>query len=551
MPVARLPLTQKVESRIASTAKDSRGVNCFFESRGQQESGWIVKRPGQVQVPITPAIGASVAQGMYVFNGYLYVVTSNTVYRIDTSWNKTTVGTITGTVQNVYWAESANHSYLFFHNGSNGYVITGAGTFSQVLGTSVYKVTILTGGSGYVSPTVVFDPPISGVTATGTVTSVGGVITGVVMTDYGSGYTIAPAVTFSGAPGTNATGSTTLNGFPTGTDTIADGAVYLDGYTVVATKVGQIYNSDLNTPTLWDPLNFTTAEADPDPIRGIVKHFNYICVFGEWGTEFFFDAANAVGSPFNRQESYKMEIGSPHGGCIAQFQQAVMFVGNSKIKGKSVFMLDGVTPTTVSTRYIEKYLNADTNNMAQAFVFRIEGHTFYVLTLDSLDLTFVYDVDEKEWYQWTTSVGGSEHEYSVWCATEFNGVTCGLDDVDGNIYNLSVNVYDDDGDLIYFRVVTNNLDSGSMKRKFYKSGQIVGDKVAATMSISHSDDDFATWSTARTVDLSKARCILYQCGWSRRRAWQFLVTDSVPIRLSAFEVVIEGGEQENDPQIEQ
>ena len=115
---------------------------------------------------------------------------------------------------------------------------------------------------------------------------------------------------------------------------------------------------------------------------------------------------------------------------------------------------------------------------------------------------------------------------------------------------MDVGTYADDGTAIYFRIVTNNLDSGSMRRKFYQSGQIVGDKVSATMSISHSDNDFVSWSTARTVDLSKARSIIYQCGWARRRAWQFLVTDNVPLRLSAFEINLDGGEMEGDPQLE-
>lgn len=208
---------------------------------------------------------------MYEWFGNLYVVTSNTLYKITSGLVKTTIGVLTGTVQNVYFSESADHSYLFLHNRTNGYVLDSSAVFSVVTGTSVYSVVISTGGSGYVSPTVVFGttwaattpyivgnqifyganlytvttsgttstvPPThtsgsvtdgttvlayAGATATGTVDSTGGVITGVTITAYGSGYTVAPIVTFSGSPGTGATGLVNLSGFPSSASAIAAG----------------------------------------------------------------------------------------------------------------------------------------------------------------------------------------------------------------------------------------------------------------------------------------------------------------------------------------
>jgi len=520
----------------------------MFETRGQDQKD-TVKRPGLTEIAVNTAIAAGTGQGMYEWAGSLYVVTNNVLYKITAGLTKTTVGSMTGTVAKVWFAESSNHTYLFMHNGSHGYVLDSVGTFTQVLATSVYEVTILAGGSGYVAPTVTFSAPGAGVTATGTVLFTGGVITGVTITNVGSGYSTAPTVTFTDASGVNASASSILNGFPDGADGIASGAVFLDGYTVVATKIGQIYSSQINNPLLWNPLDFTSAEADPDRIVGIIKHFNYICVFGEWGTEFFYDAATATGSPFLRQDSAKNEIGCPSGDSIVQFQQGIAYVGYSKIKGKQAFVLDGLSPTPISTRYIEKYLNANTDNTFTSFTFRVEGHTFYGITLTTLGITFVYDLDEKSWYNWTSYSSGAEGVYRVYTASLFNGTSYAQDINNGKIYSVDVTAYSDNGAAIYWRVVSNNLDSGSMRRKFFKSGQLVGDKVSATMSISHTDDDYATFSTARTVDLSKNRCIIYQSGTSRRRAWQFLVTDNVPLRLFSFELNMEGGEMEGDPQL--
>lgn len=73
--------------------------------------------------------------------------------------------------------------------------------------TGIQGVDVLNGGTGYTSATVTFSaPPAGGVTATGTVTIVGGVITGIVMTNNGSGYNnTIPTVTFNGIGGSGAT----------------------------------------------------------------------------------------------------------------------------------------------------------------------------------------------------------------------------------------------------------------------------------------------------------------------------------------------------------
>ena len=551
MPMVRIPLTQPLQSRTASTGKDSRSVNCYFE-RVDANNRDNIKRPGLLNATITPAMTAGQAQGMYTSDsGYLRVVLNNQAYRIDSSFNSITSGTLTGAVHNVYFAESANNAYLFMHNGTNGYVATGDGSFVQIAVGGIYEVSILTGGAGYVTPTCTFSAPPAGVTATGTVNITGGVVISITITNYGSGYVTAPTCTINPVGGgAGATALVSLNGFPTGAGAIVDGAIYLDGYTVIATKLGQIFNSDSEDPRLWNPLNTIAIESDPDYVIAIVKHFNFIVAFGEWSTEFFYNAANAEGSPFLRQDSYKNEIGCADGNSVVQFQQSVLYVGKSKTHGKSVYrLLDGFSPASVSTQYIEKYLNADINTDIQSFCFRIAGHTLYVMTLPNLDKTFVYDVDQNIWYEWTSYYSAAEHAFRVWTATEFTTGTYGIDATNGLLYLIDPNTYTDNSQPIYWRVVTNNLDAGTRHRKFFESGEVIGDKIAGTMSINFSADDYNNFSTVRTVDLNSPRSILWQLGQSRYRAYQFLSTSSVPLRLSSFELGVRGGEQDADPQL--
>lgn len=356
-------------------------------------------------------------------------------------------------------------------------------------------------------------------------------------------YTLTSGGTFAVASQLD----TILTSLGLGTRGLAQGVVYLDGYTFVMTSTGRIYSSGIEDPTTWNALNFVTAEAEPDGGIGIVKHFNYLVAFGEWSTEFFYDAQNATGSPLSRNDSARLEIGCASGGSISKIEQSILWVGKSKTHGKAVYIFDGLSPVKVSTPTIERFLNLNITSDIKSYTFKIEGHTFYVMTLHTSDVTFVYDLEEKQWYNWTTYISVIEHYFRPVFYTEFNNGYYCIDDDTSVIYTISTRTFQDDSTPIYFRVITNILDSGTVKPKFYRSLEIVGDKVAGTMQIRHSDNDYQNVSPWRNVDLSTTRPIIYQCGRARRRSWEFLCTDNVPLRLAAAEINFDVGELESEP----
>jgi hypothetical protein len=532
-----------------------------------------------------------------------------------TTGTNTVVGSLSDGIVNVSATHTLNNNYLFLHNSTYGYTLNSSGGYIQIQNDGVVTTSILTGGSNYVNPTVTFAAPSAGVTATGTVQYTGGVITGVTITARGSGYSTIPTITFtdtnltfscvntSGTPtlttstvldaglvgatitgtgiptsttitaisgllvtlsanttsgvtsatvtarGAGATASCLLNQFPTGP--FVPGAVFLDSTMYLATKAGRIYGSYLGDPTAWDALNFISAESEPDNLVGIAKHLNYILGFGEWSTDFFYDAGNAVGSPLSVAQSYKSEIGCANGDSIVQFEQTVAWIGKSKATGTAVYMMDGVSPIKISTPYIERMLGNSTLADIKAYAFKFNGHMFYVLTLHDLNMTVVFDVNEKQWYQWTMWATDSSGNYGeqYFRPSFYAGFGTGyylLDDDNGILYTLSDTQYTDSGAPIYYRCVTDIIDSGTTKRKFYGRVEIIGDKIPATMMIRHTSDDYKTWSSYRAVDLSKTRSQINQTGASRRRAWEFLCTDPVALRLDAAEVDFEIGELEQD-----
>jgi hypothetical protein len=458
-----------------------------------------------------------------------------------------------------------------------------------VSGGSITSITITNIGSGYTSP------PTGTITGDGSsatcdyTTITENTLESITITNPGSGYTYAPSITIgnpwvantavtlneqvfyngnlftvtvagttgstgptdtSGNPFTDGTATlkwsgiaasayALLNGFPT--DTIVPGASYFDTYTFIMTEDGKIWNSEPNDPNNWDALNFITAEAEPDKGVALAKHFNYLVAFGQWSTEFFYDAGTATGSPLLPNQTFRMEFGCANGDSVVEMQQTVVWVGVGKNTGRMVLMLDGVKPVQMSDASVERILNQSTLENVRAYSLKIAGHYFYILNLLDDDLTLVLDIKSKQWCIWTSYLNGQETILDGVFFASYNNEAYTLDNMDGKLYNISEYIYTDDSGPIQYRIRTNLIDANSTKRKFIGRLEIVGDKIGATLRIRHTDDDYNNWSQYRNVDLNANRSVTYQNGSFRRRAYEFFCTDNQPLRLQACEVDVDPG----------
>jgi len=470
--------------------------------------------------------------------------------------------------------------------------ISGGVRATAVLGVSsgsISSITVTNAGSGYTSP------PTATITGDGSsahvdyTTITPNTLDSITITNPGSGYTYAPSitigtpwvastavavndqiffngnlytVTIAGTTGltgpTDTTGNTftngtatlkwsgiaatayaLLNGFPT--DTIVPGAAYFDTYTFIMTEDGKIWNSEPNNPNNWDALNFITAEAEPDKGVALAKHFNYLVAFGQWSTEFFYDAGTSIGSPLLPNQTFRMEFGCANGDSVVDMQQTVVWVGVGKNTGRVVLMLDGVKPVQMSDASVERILNQSTLENVRAYSLKIAGHYFYILNLLDDDLTLVLDIKSKQWCIWTSLVDNKETILDGVFFASYNNEAYTLDNLDGKLYNISEHTYTDDSGPIQYRIRTNLIDANSTKRKFIGRLEIVGDKIGATLRIRHTDDDYNNWSQYRNVDLNATRSVTYQNGSFRRRAYEFFCTDNQPLRLQACEVDVDPG----------
>jgi hypothetical protein len=104
--------------------------------------------------------------------------------------------------------------------------------------------------------------------------------------------------------------------------------VFLDGYLFLAKAgTGDIYNSDLNSPASWTAGSFISSEIYPDDIQALVKINNYILAIGTHGSEYFYDAANATGSPLARYDGQVIPFGTTLPNTVASTNDKCCFVG--------------------------------------------------------------------------------------------------------------------------------------------------------------------------------------------------------------------------------
>lgn len=294
------------------------------------------------------------------------------------------------------------------HNYSSGKQITISGASSTPYnGPCTILVTSSTTFT-YVLPGINATPVTP---ATGTITAGdAAVITGASFT-----YTVA------NAPATPATGTITATG---GRNTVP-GIAYLNGPFYVMDVYAVIYNSGSDAPRDWAALEYIIANSVSGAGMAIARSSNYIIAFKEWSTEPFYDAKNATGSPLLPYEPGLTSIGCASGDSLAEVNGALVWLAQVKQRGRSVYMMTGLQQTKISTPDVERVLNAATLTTVYAYGLKIAGHTLYVLTLNTSNITLVFDFDSQKWYQWTSyTLAASKSVTSITLSGTTATVTC-------------------------------------------------------------------------------------------------------------------------------
>ena len=199
--------------------------------------------------------------------------------------------------------------------------------------------------------------------------------------------------------------------------------IWVDGYFML-TDGEFLIVTELNDPTSVNPLKYGSSEADPDPIKAIVKLRNEPYALNRYTIEVF-DNIGGTGFPFQRIDGAQVQRGTigTHTCCV--FLENVAFVGGGRNESISVWLASSGSSVRIATREIDQILQTYPESVLSEISIepRVDrGHQFLYIHLPNE--TLVYDASasslagEPVWFVAGSGLErGSEYRARdlVWC----------------------------------------------------------------------------------------------------------------------------------------
>lgn len=293
--------------------------------------------------------------------------------------------------------------------------------------------------------------------------------------------------------------------------------------------------------TAIEPLSLFTAEASPDNGVGcIVDHLEY-WYFNETTTEVY-TITTDPNQPLQRIQGAVIEHGCAAAYSIAKMDNTVYWLGADDNGQGTVWRATGAyEPQRVSTPAIE-FAISQTSDLsgAIAWTYQQESHAFYVLNVG--DRTWCYDASVGLWHEraWRDPADGTLHRHRGQCQMAFANKNLVGDWQSGKVYELDLDTYTDNGDLIVSRRTGAFVSARSyhMLQVDFETG--VGNAVAPGYDpvalLEWSDDGGHTWSNLHAASIGKVGEYQLRVRWRRlgtprrfglSRVFRVTVTDPV------------------------
>lgn len=252
----------------------------------------------------------------------------------------------------------------------------------------------------------------------------------------------------------------------------ADSVRMIDNYFVV--RLGDSREIQICAPAdglTWDAADITFSESGPDNLVGDIDSHREYWAFGSQRFEVFEDTGNPL-FPFERINSIAGEQGLAGSDAITKIDSQIYWLGQNENGWARVFVANGYTPVGVSDRAVEWWFNqyAKHGGISDAVLYGYQdedGHSFLVITFPSATTepsgtggvvtgvvdgaTWVYDITEKMWHErfyTNPSTGKRGKTLGVHHTFAFGKHLVGGGDGTGTIYDMSVDVYEDNGNNI-------------------------------------------------------------------------------------------------------
>ena len=231
------------------------------------------------------------------------------------------------------------------------------------------------------------------------------------------------------------------------TDVDFPGAVtvgYLDGYFVFNEPNSQrFWVTSLNDGTQVDPLDFASAEGNPDNIVSLMVDHREVWLFGNNTIEVWYNAG-AADFPLERIQGAFMETGCLAPYSVAKLDNSVFWLGSDARGNGIVYRNNGYNAQRVSTHAVEWQIQQyGVLNDAIGYSYQQDGHSFYVLTFPTAQATWVFDVATGAWHERAAWDGVQFRRHRSNCQANYAGQVLVGDWENGNVYAFDMTWHKD------------------------------------------------------------------------------------------------------------
>lgn len=341
----------------------------------------------------------------------------------------------------------------------------------------------------------------------------------------------------------------------TGGDFEANGlpqiVVFIDGYFVCSTDSKKFISSGINDGLTWNPLDFGTAEADPDDIRAPFVFNNQLFIIGSETTQTFQNVGGS-GFPFAAIQGFVIPKGIFAPFSVVATTNSWMMIGGGVNESPAVWIFTGNGFEKISTTAIDNllsgYSDAEIENII-AVSYADKGAYFTGFSLPDRDI--YYDSISGRWHERLSFEDGQLSAWRVgFMATAYGRVIVG-DSIDGRIGELDAQLRTEYGNTIYRQLniqPLSNLGNAifvSALELTMESGS--GDLVTIDPQVRMSySDDAKTYGSELSRSFGKMGEYFKRVFWRRLgriprfRVFQFVMTDPVNPTIIKLEADLKG-----------
>lgn len=241
-----------------------------------------------------------------------------------------------------------------------------------------------------------------------------------------------------------------------------------------------------STYAAFDPLDIARKAGAGDRIVALAAVHRELWLIGDRTSEVWTNTG-AADFTFGSVPGAFIDHGCAAPASVATQDVSVFMVSRDQQGQGIVVQGAGYSVTRISTHAIEaEFQSYSRIDDAQGYTFQQQGHVYYVLTFPTANRTWAYDLNTKQWmeWSWTDDNGGQNRHRARTAAFAYGMNLCG-DWQNGTLYAFDGGVFTDDGKpILCLRTFPHLVQDGN--RVFYQ--RFIADMQVGTLEGTTTDN---------------------------------------------------------------